>query len=250
MTISHRESYSSAFKEYLDNRKNILCLLKAVPTDSEQLGSIQKRRLANTIYCSCVVLLTSYLERYIESLVVESIDGINSSNLPLQSIPDSLLVVQVKESLEALTSKLQKDLTKDNVFQMVLASQQLSITHEWFLKEADVFDKLSGEPLIGENRFSNPTPAKIDELFRHFGIGNLVGRAIGLEGKPDRGVLPDKTKEMIEKRNNVAHTGGTVVITKQDIRDYLIYSRRLARSIDLIVGQEIQKITGGSWPWV
>jgi hypothetical protein len=240
-------THSVAFKEYLESRRNIIYLLKVDLTESEQLLSDKKRRLANALYYSCVVLLASYLERYIETLVVEAIDVINGSNLILRNIPEQLRVAQIKESLLELALTLRKDMTKEYVGNMLTTSRRISSTFEWFHREEDIFNQLSGEPLIGENRFSNPSPDRIESLFRCFGISSVVGHAIGLEHKPDRAMLRNKTQEMIEKRHNIAHTGGTVTVTKQDIADYMIYSRRLSRGIDTIVRNEIL-IIGGIWP--
>jgi len=240
---------SKSFGEYIANRDTVKDLLKFAPNTSQQLASPKQQKLATTIYCSCVVLLSSYLERYVESLVVEAIDAINNANILLQLVPDQLRVSQVKEWIYDLSETLQKEMTKGNVEAMIRKSHLLHTNCQWFLEETQPFTKLKGEPLIGENRFSNPTPEKIDELFRHLGIKSLVGRVIGSESKPDRGAVGDKVKEMVEKRNNIAHTGGTVTVTFQDVASYLQYSRRLVRGIDSIVGKEIQQFAGGLWPW-
>ena len=242
-------SRSKALTEYLNNRQSVIDLLRSAPSNADQFASSKKRKLANVVYYSCVVLLSSYLERYVESLIVEAIDAINNGSPLLQSIPEMLRVAQVKEILYDLSTTLQKDMTKDNVSQMIQKSQLLLSDCGWFLDDLQPFGRLTGEPLIGENRFSNPSPEKIDDLFRHLGIISLVGRVISLETKPDRGAVRDKVKEMINKRNNIAHTGGTVTVTEQDVAAYLLYSRRLVRGMDTLVGQEVQKITGGSWPW-
>lgn len=247
--LSSSLSYSKAFTEYLENRRRIVYLLKSAPDDSEQLLYREKRLLANVVYCSSVLLLSSYLERYVESLLVEAIDAINNANILVQDIPEALRLVQVKEQICDLASTLQKDMTKDNVLKMLQKSKGLINNHNWFTCDFQPFNQLSGETLIGENRFSNPSPEKIDQLFRHLGINSVVGRVIGLENKPDRAAIRDKVEEMVDKRNNIAHTGGTVTVTRQDIMDYLVYSRRLVRGMDILVGQEVQKIIRCSWPW-
>jgi len=217
-------------------------MLKSAPPNADQLLSGKKRNLANVIYYSCVVLLSSYLERYVESLTVEAIDAINNENPLLKTIPELLRVVQVKEMLSDLSMVLQKDMTKDNVSRMIRKSQSLLKDYGWFLDDLQPFGKLKGEPLIGDNRFSNPSPEKIDALFRHLGIRSVVGRVIGLETKSDRVAVRDKVKEMIDKRNNIAHTGGTVTVTGQDVAAYLLYSRRLVRGIDTLIGHEVKKL--------
>lgn len=241
--------HSKAFAEYLANRQTIIDLLKSAPPDNEQLLSSKKRTLANGIHRSCVLLLASYLERYVESLVVEAIDALNNANLLVQSIPESLRLSQVKESLSELSLCLQKDMTKDNAAKTLRLSQSILVKYDWFLDDLRPFGKLIGEPLIGGTRFSNPSPEKVEELFRHLGINSVVGRVIGLEKKPDKSAVRDKVKEMIDKRNDIAHTGGTVTVTKQDVADYLHYCRRLVRGLDVLVGQDVQKMIGGVWPW-
>ncbi|MEW5988565.1 MAG: MAE_28990/MAE_18760 family HEPN-like nuclease [Chloroflexota bacterium] len=244
---------SKAFAEYLENWESISDFLEVAPPDSEQLLSGKKRKLAIVIYRSCILLLSSYLERYVESLMVEAIDAINYANLFAHQIPERLRIAQVKESLNDLSltlqKRLQKDMTRDNVTAMLQKSQIVSNDYGWFLDDAQQFNKLSGEPLIGENRFSNPAPDRIDELFHQLGIDRLTGKVIGLEQGEDRRAIRDKVSEMVEKRNNIAHTGGTITVTEQDVRDYLQYSNRLVRGIDNLVGEEVQRIINGHWPW-
>ena len=243
-------SRSKVFAEYLTNRQSIIELLRSAPPDSEQLLSVKKRKLATVVYCSCVLLLSSYLEKYVESLVVETIDVLNSTNLLVRHIPEPLRVVQIKEVMQDLSKLFQKDVTRVNLTKMLQESQSVIANYGWFLDHSQPYNKLSGEPLIGDNRFSNPSPEKIDILFRHLGINSLVGRVIDSERKPDRGAVRAKVTEMVNKRNDIAHTGGTVTVTREDVAAYLVYSRRLVRGIDALVGQEVQKLIGGKWPWI
>lgn len=244
---------SKAITEYLENWESISDFLKAAPPDGEQLLSDRKRKLATVIYFSCILLLSSYLERYVESLIVEAIDAINYANLLTDQIPERLRIAQVKELLNdlnlTLQKRLQKDMTKDNVTAMLLKSRNVLIDCGWFLENGQPFRRLSGEPLIGESRFSNPAPDKIDELFHHLGIDRLTRKVVGLDQEEDRRAVRDKVEEMVNKRNNIAHTGGTITVTQQDVLDYLDYSKRLVRGMDNLVGEEVQRITNGRWPW-
>ncbi len=122
------------------------------------------------------------------------------------------------------------------------------IEYSWFLEEALPYTKLKSGPLVEENRFSNPSPPKINELFEHFGIMNVVGQAIALDHKSDRGSIEKKTAELVEKRNAVAHTGMTIDLTSENVVSYLVYARRLVRGIDTVVGKELERLIG-AWPW-
>jgi hypothetical protein len=241
--------HSKPYEDYLENIKSVVYLLKTEPPVKEQITLLPKRKLANVIYCSCVLLFSSYLEKYIESIVVEMIDLVNKANLPVNRIPEQLRNSQIKDLLNELEEALEKEKSKTNIEAALIKTKDISERFNWFLNDTQLFHDLSGEPLIGDNRFSNPSPEKIDALFRVFGINSLVGHAIALENKPDRGALRDKVKEMIDKRNDIAHTGGTVVLTREDVISYWVYSRRLVRGIDRILGNETQRITGSTIIW-
>ncbi len=230
---------SQAFQEFLEGVREIGELLRAAPSDVEQLRSRKATDLANALYRGSVVLLSSHLERYLESLVVEAIDAINATTPHINSIPEPLRMIQI---LQPLTNAHEtKDITKKiNSLKILVAD------YAWFWDDTRPCNKLHSEALISS--FDNPLPERIRKLFRNLDINDVVGRAVALDNSRYRRLIEEKVRELVEKRNSVAHTGMTTYLTRSDVIDYLICSRRLVRGIDTVVGQEVQKITV-TWPW-
>lgn len=235
--------YSNAFDEYVHNRYEVNEILHTAPPDGEQLTSPRRRELANALHRGSVMLLSGHLERYVESLVVEAIDAINSAAPPVNQIPEPLRMIQAEQALFDAWGSSQRDRKKT----MQIIKKSVS-EFPWIWSDKDPCGNLKAEFLIGENRFSNPTPYKINEVFDYFGIGKVVSKAVDLYQSPDKGLIEIKVSELIQKRNEIAHTATASSLTRQDVIDYLIHSRKLVRAIDIVVGRQIQTITG-AWPW-
>ena len=241
--------HSIAFLEYKENWQSVFDFLDSAPRQEDQLASPQLQKLANTIYRSCVLLLSSYLEKFVETLVVESIDIINSANLVVSKIPSELRTTQIKDNIEALALETQNDRNFQNIQGILLKSQEILSDFEWFLDNNRIHNSLSGEPLISNNKFSNPSPDKIEELFKNLGIRSIIGKVVGVDTEPDKLNIRYKVKELIDKRNDIAHTGGTISVTEHDIKDYLNYSIRLVQGLEKIVSQELNKLKPNICNW-
>jgi hypothetical protein len=96
--------------------------------------------------------------------------------------------------------------------------------------------------------FDNPLPNRIRELFHYFAISDVVGLAISKDTRSTRGSIEVGVRELVEKRNAIAHTGMTVSITKQQVMVYFDSVYRLAFGIDWVVGEKIEQLIG-HWPW-
>lgn len=232
-------TFSRAFAEYKQNRHEVIEILHAAPSVNDQMGSRKKRELANALYRGSVVLLSSHLERYIESLIIESIDAINEASPPIGRIPESLMLALIEPPLRSASE------TKD--FGKKLAKiQEFVHDHEWHWNGSATCGRLNGDLLV--SGFDNPLPKRIREAFFPLGLADVVGHAVGRDTSPLRGLIEGKVRELVEKRNSVAHAGMTVDLTREDVVTYIICSRRLARGIDVTVGFAMSAIVG-TWPW-
>lgn len=230
---------SKAFLEYRQNRQEVIELVRIAPRVEEQLRSRKSNQLANALYRGSVVLISSHLERYVEALVVEAIDAINAARPHVNSIPPLLRLAQIRQPLRLAHET-------DNIEKKMSTLRALMSDYSWFWDETQTCDRLRSDALI--NDFDNPLPNRIRILFSPFGNSDVVGPAIGLDRSDNRRLIEGKVRELVEKRNAIAHTGMTADLTREDVITYLTCSRRLARGIDVIVGKQIQIITG-DWPW-
>lgn len=237
--MSFSARFSNSFAGYLLERREVVELLHAVPPDIDQIRSRKKSQLANALYRGSVVLLSSHLERYIESLVVEAIDAINLASPHVDTLPTSLRLIQIDQPLRAISEM--KDLNKKTN-----AIRAFVDALAWCWEENRVCTDLKADSLI--SGFDNPLPNRINGMFQHLGITDIVGRAVSLDHSLDRHVIQLKVQELVTKRNAIAHTGMTTDLTREDVITYLRCSRRLVRGIDGVVGQQVQRLTS-TWPW-
>lgn len=234
--------------DFLENIENVALMISFAPSINEQLKFPQKQKLAKAVYSSCVVLLSSYLERYVESVVVESVDILNTESVPTKSIPKTLKINQVKQHLDKLNGTIQQELNPNAIHSILEKSRDFVNDCSWFSNPDSVFTKFSPDNFINREKFSNPWPDKIDQVFLSFDIPKMVDNVINWENQPDSAALRIKVNELVEKRNDIAHTGGTIPITDNDIFEYDKYIRRLVIGIDHRVGEKIGKIIG-KHPW-
>ena len=231
---------SQAFKDYLQSRREIGVLVLDMPSRKPNILTPRLADLENAICRSCIVLMSSHFERYIEDLVVDFIDALNASPIPVSKLPDSLAIRQIETSIKTIADI--KDRGKK-----LQALQDLDNHHSWFWgDQASVCNTLQGDPLISS--FDNPLPNRVRDLFRNFDISDAVGMAISKDTRSNRGVIEALVKELVEKRNAIAHTGMTVSVTKQQVMDYFDSVYRLAFGIDWVVGERIEQLIG-HWPW-
>jgi hypothetical protein len=236
---SHPSRWSKSFVEYLDNRQETVELLKSTPPIERQLGERRSRQLANALYRACVVLMSSHLERYVEALVVESIDAINAGQLHANALPEQLRLRQIKAILRQAYETDKLSLIEDEL-------RRLNADFVWFWNHHNLCAGLTASVLISD--FDNPLPKRIRTLFAPFGNGDIVGPAVALDQSQDRPLIEGKVRELVEKRNAIAHTGMTTDLTREDVLVYLRCLRRFVRGIDIIVGRQIEQIIG-KWPW-
>jgi hypothetical protein len=94
----------------------------------------------------------------------------------------------------------------------------------------------------------NPWPSKTQNLLERAGVDLFyyIGQRHGKQYLHD---LTAYVGELIEKRNKIAHGDNSVTTTVTDIRRYMQWSSRLARSCDEALGMQLGTIIGSSgWP--
>lgn len=250
--------WSDAFIDYLNKREEIFLLLKASPPIEEQLVNARARKFANAILNSSVVLASSQLESYFESLVRETIEILNVAHLAKNKIDPRLVTVQAKNALSTLIEDLEREIPKENMGDSQAKIKTFLAKHSWYLQEETaVFDTMDSEALVGGNRFSNPKPDRINDLFLKLGIKSVVKQAIAFESTR-RDVIELKVAELIDKRNAVAHlgqvseiapSGQSTELTRESVVTYLECARRLVRCVDIVVGRKVESMIG-RYPWV
>ena len=230
---------SNAYKDFLLNRREVLELLHVAPTESEQLRSRKQLALANALFRGSVVLLSSHLEGYCEQVTVEGIDAINVAKPIVDKLPEQLRLAQTKQLLRDAHEST-------NFKKKIKAIRQFAVDYPGLWDSKLPFVQLTSDPLV--RTFANPAPEKITRLFKHFGdTDDVVQIAVRMDKSNHRFIIIAKVAELIEKRNAIAH-GTLINLTRQDINTYQICALKLVCRLDIVVGKQIQKMTG-HWPW-
>jgi RiboL-PSP-HEPN len=242
---------SRSFDEYISGWREVTEILRAIPRDRFSSRS-RRPQVSTALLKGCVVLLSSHLERYVESLASEAIDVMNAISPKNHLVPRALRMLHLEQPINSISNKWPSKNSDrfdqpQRMQERVEELRSLMVDCHFFFGDDELCGKLDSDLLIGD--FANPSPERIIKLFRYFGINNVVGKAISLDQKPDRGILDKKVDELITKRHSIAHTGSVTDLTREDVVTYLRCSRRLVRGIDIVVGQTIEPICG-EWTWV
>lgn len=177
-------------------------------------------------YAAFVVALYASFERYTEALVAEYVRLI-SSFTSYKDLPSSLVKKHLVQSAEMLSRKRLGEGRYSNVspvnvaeslFKCLSGSESYSLTseavvaHETNLRIADV-NKLLGE--VGVSDFLNRLPG-IELIWQWFTKEDLVGvegaEASKRTAETDstiRTIFETRLNDLVERRNEVAHRGGS-----------------------------------------
>lgn len=183
-----------------------------------------------------VVLLSSHYERYIYALNEEAVAFMNHCRPPSDSIP---VAARLLHSRVPVDSMLETDWLKREDALTHFAS------HESWLWSTGESGSLSHERLLGWMK--SPKPESLVRYFKYWGIDHIFKAVTRKESA--RGLLILRVKELVDKRNNIAHGNSEETATPADVRRYSATVLSLCRRADKRLHQALQAITGQKPPW-
>ncbi len=217
--------------------EEVRSLRKHVPSPSRARPHQQALTAHIALQRACTVLLCSHLERYIYSLNEEATDWLNSSSVPAARLPEPLLLIQSKSSLEEIA---QQDWIHRAGKLRAFSSRQTQ-----FWQEGATVDSLVAAETIAWMKA--PKTPDLIRLFGYYGIDDIFQR-ITRKDRTFRELKRD-IQELVDSRNGIAHGDATVQPGHLEVTRYLGAVQRFCERTDKKLSTALAEICSSCRPW-
>lgn len=203
---------------------------------------MNQREIVLGLRGGAAVLMVASFEQFLKELVSECLDLIQSNGkVNYDLLPERIRIQNTYGLLEPAmkgVGRAQRNSTKgDRLSDIITAC--LAIGGK----------KLQSTAFIETG--SNPNKRRVVEMMKHLDIVDVF-TAIRPRFEREWGshvsttFIPDKLDEIVSRRNEVAHTGQSLTISRKDLRDSLKYLRVLGKVLDIEVHQKCRLIASTS----
>ena len=225
---------SESFRALIDGITEVRNLQSANPILPGQLPN--KPLVVRAVNRASVVLLSSYLERYLRSLNEEAAGIINNSEINGPDLPPLMRLQHSQMPVDQIAvmqwnnreSKLADFLDTDGWL--------------WKLKEQGILDHTR---LLRWMR--SPAPDRIMRLFSLWGVSDIFSLITRRPHTRQRMWL--RLGELVEKRNAIAHGDLTAEATGNDISSYISVVRRFCHRADRVLARRLAIMCNQERPW-
>lgn len=187
---------------------------------------------------ACVVLLSSHLERYIHAVNEEAVDWLNNHRCGLDRFHEEFLLTQSRGAVDELANKSWEKRGS--------ALRNFITTHGPFWTEGGTTGDLLHEPLL--TWMKAPKPESLVRFYRLYGIPNIFESVT--RSRAAKGALYLGLKELVEKRNNIAHGDAQTEALPMDVTRYLQAVAKFATSADKGMARSLKHMSASkSGPW-
>jgi hypothetical protein len=186
---------------------------------------------------ACVVLLSSHLERYIRALNEEAVEWLNHQNCGLDRFTDEFLLMHSRGVVD--------DLAKMSWDRRGPALRDFVSAHATFWGAGGSTGAIQHDQLLVWMKA--PKPESLVRFFKLYGIENIFNAAT--RKKATRGALYLGIRELVEKRNNIAHGDAQTEALPTDVTRYLNAVSKFANSADGSLARALKKIASTAVPW-
>jgi hypothetical protein len=187
---------------------------------------------------SCVVLLSSHLDRYVYAVNEEAIDWINRAQCDIARFPDEFLLQHSKGAVDSIAARSWERRAE--------SLREFIAVHGELWSPGGVSGSLNHAELLTWMRA--PKPESLQRFYRLYGVENIFQAVT--RGSATRAALYLGIRELVEKRNNIAHGDFETQALPTDVTRYLAAVQKFAVSADNRLSLAIRRLVGqGISPW-
>ncbi len=185
---------------------------------------------------AAIVLITSHMERYLRAVNEELVDCLVASNVIGEVLPEGIRLLHSKVPIEEI-EPVQWDNRSGKLVDFVE-------TDAW-LWSAGNSGQLKHRRLL--SWMKSPKPASLVRYYKYWGIEDIF-KAITRKSAT-RSDLWFRIKEVVDKRNNIAHGDASASATFSDVRKYIVAVTSLCDRADRILAKAVATRLKIAKPW-
>ena len=228
------EMASDALNSVLAGIEEVRDLQKANPTPPGGLPA--RPRVVRAINRASVILLSSHLERYLRNVNEEAIGVVNAATIVGSALPESLRLEHSKIPIDELAAAQWQH-------RAPMLSQLLA-TDGWLWGSSPTAD-LDHDRLL--RWMKSPSPERTLRLFKLWNVPDIFSVVTRQPHTRQRMWL--KLKELVDKRNDIAHGDAGAEATYQDVATYVAVVRAFCTRADPVLARALAPYAGGTRPW-
>ena len=225
---------SNSLRTLSDGVKEVRNLQSANPILPGKLPD--RPRVVRAVNRASVVLLCSYLERYLRSINEEAAGIVNGSEMSGAELPPVLRLQHSRYLIEELS-----------VMQWDNRSRKLEefLDSDGWLWSPNLTGELDHTLLL--RWMSSPFPDRIERFFTLWGVPKVFSKITRRHHTRSRMWL--RTQELVEKRNAIAHGDLDAEATRNDIGSYISVVNDLCRRTDGVLSRRLAMLCNRAAPW-
>jgi hypothetical protein len=219
---------STALLDLLAGADEVRALRTHFPVPNRGLPTGDKALAVKAHGRACVVQWSSHLDRYVYAVNEEAIEWINYSSCELSRFPEVFLLQQSRRVVDELAGRSWE--------------KRASPLRDFVATHGVIWNSpgRAGTLIHGEllTWMKSPAPENLVRFYRMYGIEDIFDKVTRKPGP--RSLLYLGLRELVEKRNNIAHGDSATQALPADVTRYLVAVRKFAESADKVLARSIR----------